>query len=72
MMCFTDFIPEMETQWKVGWSMIGCISFNALINVSIILATGGKSIYLIGLKFYRILNFHYDRIFKQVKEAIPS
>lgn len=61
MMCFTDFILEMETQWLVGWSMIACISFNALVNIIIILAAGGKSIYLIGLKYYRILSFYFEK-----------
>ena len=59
MMFFTDYIESFDNQYLIGWSMVACISFNALINIVIVLGFGGKSVYLICLKVYRILdNMH--------------
>jgi len=71
MMCYTDYVVRVDTQWLVGWSMIICISFNALVNIIIILGSGGKSIYLLCIKCYRIVNFHFDRLSKKVDETVP-
>lgn len=39
--------------------MVACIAFNALVNIVIALGLGGKTVYLICLKVYRILdNMH--------------
>jgi len=60
MMCFTDFVLDQDTQWLVGWSLILSIGFNAFVNIIIVLGTGGKTVYLVCFKFYRIIDRFYD------------
>lgn len=57
MMCFTDYIPDIETQSIMGWQMIGTIVLNCAINVTIIVSIGGKGVYLIIKKYYRLAKF---------------
>lgn len=57
MMCFTNFIPEIETQSFMGWQMIGVIVINCAVNVTIIVSIGGRGLWLIGLKYYRRIKF---------------
>ena len=39
MMCFTDFVADLETQYKVGFVSCGLVVGHLLINVSIMLKT---------------------------------
>ena len=38
----------------MGWQMIGTIVINCVINVTLIVSIGGKGLYLIALKYYRL------------------
>jgi hypothetical protein len=55
MMMFTDFVPDLNMQYQNGWVMVMLICFNALCNILIVLWFGGKSIYLIIIKYYNIV-----------------
>ena len=44
MMCFTDFVADLETQYKVGFVSCGLVVGHLLINVSIMLKTSVKQI----------------------------
>ena len=52
MMCFTDFVADLETQYKVGFVSCGLVVSHLLINVSIMLKTSVKQIIM---KFKRWL-----------------
>ena len=53
MMTYTDFVGDVDTINTMGWSLIATIVFNCIVNLFIILFVGAKSIYLIGLKYYK-------------------
>lgn len=55
MMCFTDLVGTLEAQSTMGWVMIVTIVLNSLINISIVLYVGGKGLYLIFVKYYRLV-----------------
>ena len=73
-MLFTDFISNAETKFLVGWSMVYCICFNALINIMIVLGFGGKILFLICAKYYNLFDHLFEKgcskIFK--KRLDPS
>jgi len=33
---FTDFVPDIETKYLMGWSCIAVTSFNMLVNLTIV------------------------------------
>lgn len=37
MICFTDFVPKLETQWEIGWSLIIFIAVLITYNLGIVL-----------------------------------
>jgi hypothetical protein len=53
MMCFTSWVPEADTQYLMGWSMIGVIVLNFLVNLTIIISIALKLFYLMVKKVYR-------------------
>lgn len=55
-MCFTQWIPEPDTQYLVGWSMVGTIVLNFLLNITTIILIALKLFYLIMVKLYRLAN----------------
>ena len=57
MMCFTSYIPDIETQSFMGWQMIGTIVLNCAVNVTIIVSIGGHGVYLIVKKYYRLAKY---------------
>ena len=63
MMFFTDYIPEIEMQTYMGWYMISSIVLNGVVNVIIILWFGGRSIYLLLLKYYRRIKHKLSKMF---------
>ena len=64
-MFFTDIIPTRATQFKIGWSMILFMVFNAAINFSIVIKMMLWNLYLIFLKWYRRLRKCLDKNYKQ-------
>ena len=53
MMTFTQYVPDVETQYMMGWSMIGVIVFNFLVNLTIIISVAIKLFYLVAKKYYK-------------------
>ena len=42
MIFFTEWIGDLETQYELGWSMLGIISFNIAANLCVITYFGSK------------------------------
>ena len=59
MMLFTDFVPEIETQVSIGWQMIAIIVLGGIVNIVGILLFGGKKVYLIYQKYYKLLKHKF-------------
>ena len=57
MMTFSPYVAEIEMQSFMGWAMIGTIVINSLINVMVIVFIGGRGVYLIVVKYYRLAKF---------------
>ena len=55
MLLFTDFIPCLEDQHKIGWSFISFLWLTIGVNAVIILFFSFKAMYLIGVKYTRII-----------------
>ena len=63
MMCFTDFIPDVQMQYKVGYISCGLIVGHLLVNLGLMLYSSLKRLYLKIKKNYLL------RKRKQVIEA---
>ncbi len=66
MMCFTDFVPEIETQYKVGYISCGLVVSHLLINISIMLKTSIKQI-VMRIKRWIMLRKHKITMNKKKK-----
>ena len=55
-MLFTEWIDNPYSQYNAGWSMIVWICVNALVNICVVFWFVGRSIYLVSLKYYRIIH----------------
>jgi hypothetical protein len=64
LMCFADFISDEQTRSLVGWSIIGCISFNLFINMSYIVIDSIKC------AFYKLRTAYYKAKLKRLKKLI--
>ena len=54
LLCFTDIVTLQSTRNLLGWSIIGCITFNLLVNMSFIMFNAIKDAYLeYRLKYYQ-------------------
>jgi hypothetical protein len=47
MMCFTDFVPDVETQFNLGWVCCFIVTFHFLLNLFFMLKS---NVHVIGLK----------------------
>ena len=36
-MCFTDFVPEAEDRYYIGWSFVACIVMNLLVHLTLLI-----------------------------------
>jgi hypothetical protein len=52
MMCFTDFVPDLETQYGIGYVACSLVAGHLLVNLAIMLTTSFK---LLTLRFKRFL-----------------
>ena len=59
---FTDWIPDKEMQYSLGWSMLGIISMCMFYNLSYVFYYGFKSLYLMAVKYYRLLKFKINQL----------
>ena len=51
-MCFTDFVPDPEVRYDVGWYYIGISSFMILVHLVLILIFTLKRLRLVCKKYY--------------------
>ena len=42
MICFTDFVPEIETKVLIGWVACGLVASHFIVNLSIMLYASCK------------------------------
>ena len=35
LLLFTDFVEDPETKWRAGWSLLGLVLFNILLNITV-------------------------------------
>lgn len=59
--CFTDFVEDISTQFKIGWSLCLLIVLNIVFNLSLVFIGQLHSSKLIIIKYYRILKRNYKR-----------
>ena len=43
-MCFTDFVPEAEDRYYIGWSFIACIVVNLIVHMSLLIIDTTKQV----------------------------
>jgi hypothetical protein len=55
MMTFTDWVPDVDAQYTMGWSMIGVLVANFAVNLSVILHVVFKLGSLISKKYYKLI-----------------
>jgi hypothetical protein len=53
LMLYTDFVPELQFQYVIGWSHVGFISISMFINVLVVFYFSGKYIRLLAIKYFR-------------------
>ena len=58
MVTFSLYVSDIKVHSLMGWQMIIIILINCLINVTIIVAIGGKGIYLIIKKYSILAKYH--------------
>ena len=51
-MCFTDFVPDPEVRYDIGWYYIGISSFMILVHLVLILYSTLKRLRLVCKKYY--------------------
>ena len=51
-MCFTDFVPDPEVRYDIGWYYIGISSFMILVHLVLILYSTLKRLRLVYKKYY--------------------
>ena len=73
-MClFTDFITSKTAQYNLGWSMIFFIIFMMAVNFIFVILNAVITIYLISLKYYRVLiNTQTCKKYCPRKESPPA
>jgi hypothetical protein len=57
-MCFTDWVPDSVTQLTIGWSLLGLIILNILVNL-----------YFLGPIFERELRILIKAVVKAIKSV---
>ena len=65
---FTNMLSK-STQFLVGWSMIGFMVFNTLVNLIHLLLMFRKNIYLIFVKYYRRMRRCCDKDYMRDESA---
>jgi hypothetical protein len=53
MMCLTDFLPDTDMQFYVGWSFVSLIVLFLVVNLAFVLSVSVKQLRLLILKYYR-------------------
>ena len=61
---YTDWIPNAELQYQLGYVMIVLVCICIICNLLLIINKGSNSIYLIGVKNYRLMK---QKLCKKIK-----
>ena len=64
--CFTDFVPDAETRYKLGFAYIVTSFVNLVVHMGIMLRSSSVKIRQACLKF------HYNRKIKHVRPHVES
>jgi hypothetical protein len=64
---FSHYVPNQETQYSFGFSMVGTMSLLILVNIFLVMWFAGVTIHLYMVKYYRRLRRYFDPGF--MKEA---
>jgi hypothetical protein len=65
---FTDFVPDPNMQYGLGYSMVTFISVLIFVNLLLIFWFGSKSVKFIFIKYYRRVRRFFDPNFMKVNE----
>ena len=68
MSLFSENMPDEETKNMCGWWMVYYISFGILINFILVIKVGLRSIYLMNVKYCRLL----ERFIKKKMEEMST
>jgi len=69
MIFFTDFISDIDLQFKLGWSPLIVLFVNITVNMTAVILSSLKQCYLIYIKYYRRIERCFQKMFfKQKKE----
>lgn len=60
--CYTDFVPDAETRYDVGSSLIGCTIFTVIVNISMILKSPVFEIFTKVSRLHKKYWFRKDKI----------
>jgi len=61
MFCFSDWVPDMEAQYMVGFSMITIIAFMILFNMSFVF-----------IEFFRVIKLVSKKNINRIKAKFPK
>ena len=64
---FTEFIPDPQMQYKMGFSMIGFISVLMMANLLMVGYKGGRDVVLIVYKYYKKFRRFLDPDYMRIK-----
>jgi hypothetical protein len=56
---FTDYIPDLDTQEDIGWSLIGVIGINIIVNLGLFLKEVYRDFMLLYKKYSKRLMHRY-------------
>ena len=62
---FTDWVPDLDTQYLLGWTMNLFVALIIVYNLYFVLTNGARSIFLLGVKIK-------NRVFGQRREPAMS
>lgn len=52
---YTDWIPNADMQYQLGWVLILIVFICFICNLMLILKIGSRSIYLLAIKYARVI-----------------
>ena len=52
---YTDWIPNADMQYQLGWVLILIVFICFICNLMLILKIGSRSIYLLAIKYTRVI-----------------
>ena len=62
-MIFTDFVPDEEVKFLMGWVLVGSMALLVGSNLLLVILAAVRSLFLVSVKYYRRLRRFYDPLF---------